>query len=101
MEHLYTIETKILQGKLHYFVKKMMVLPELKGLANITIGYGMHTNFEKACSIANIDDKAIRQMLLLKLEAQNKPQQPAKPHKVEIAEMVNNWLVQRGAAILN
>lgn len=101
MEHLYTIETKMLQGKLHYFVKKIMVLPEFKGLADITIGYGMHTSFEKACSIANIDDKATRQMLLLKLEEQNKPQQPVKPHKVKIAEMVNHWLVERGAAILN
>lgn len=81
MEHLYTIETKMLQGKLHYFVKKIMVLPEFKGLADITIGYGMHTNFEKACSIANIFDAAIRQQLLLKLEELNKAQQPAKTHK--------------------
>lgn len=101
MEHLYTIETKMLQGKLHYFVKKIMVLPEFKGLADITIGYGMHTNFEKACSIANIFDTAIRQQLLLKLEELNKIKHPAKPHKVEIAEMVNRWLVERGAEVLN
>lgn len=101
MEHLYTIDTKMLQGKLHYFVKKIMVLPEFKGLADIVIGYGMHTSFEKACSIADIHDAAIRQELLLKLEELNKPQQPAKPHKVKIAEMVNRWLVERGAEVLN
>ncbi len=101
MEHIYTIETKMLQGKLHYFVKKIMVLPEFKGLADITIGYGMHTSFEKACNIANIHDAATRQSLLLRLEELNQPQQPVKPHKVEIAEMVNRWLVQRGTEVLN
>lgn len=104
MEHLYTIETKMLQDKLHYFVKKIMVLPEFKGLADITIGYGMHTNFEKACSIASIYDEATRQLLLLKLEKLNKPQKPANSHKVEqveIAAMMNRMLVERGAAILN
>ncbi len=101
MEHIYTIETKMLQGKLHYFVKKIMVLPEFKGLADIVIGYGMHTSFEKACSIANIHDDASRQLLLLKLESINKPQKPVKPHKVEIADTVNRWLVERGAEVLN
>ncbi len=101
MEHIYNIETKILQGKTHYFVKKIMVLPEFKGLADIVVGYGMHTNFEKACSIANVNDAASRQLLLLKLEELNKPLQPTKLHKVEIADSVNRWLVQRGTEVLN
>ena len=101
MEHIYTIDTKMLQGKVHYFVKKIMVLPEFKGLADIVVGYGMHTNFEKACSIAEIHDEAARQLLLLKLEELNKPKEPVKQHKVQIAEMVNRWLVQRGTEVLN
>jgi hypothetical protein len=101
MEHIYTIDTKMLQGKLHYFVKKIMVLPEFKGLADIVIGYGMHTSFEKACSIADIHDDATRQLLLFKLEAMNKPLAPVKHLKVEITESVNHWLISRGAEVLN
>lgn len=101
MEHIYTIDTKMIQGKLHYFVKKLMALPEYKGLADIVIGYGMHTSFEKACSIAEIHDDATRQLLLLKLEALNKPVIPVKAHKVEIPATVNRWLIARGAEVLN
>lgn len=101
MEHIYTIDTKMIQGKLHYFVKKIMVLPEFKGLADIITGYGMHTSFEKACSIAGIHDDATRQFLLLKLDAMNKPLAPVKHLKVEIADTVNHWLISRGAEILN
>ncbi len=101
MEHVYTVDTKIIQGKVHYFVKKIMLLPEFKGVADIVIGYGMHTSFEKACSIANVHDDASRQLLLLKLEELNKPQKPAKLYKVKIADTVNHWSVKHGAEILN
>lgn len=115
MEHLYTVHTKLLQDKTHYFVKKIMALSEFKGLANVLVGYGMHTNFEKACSIAGIHDSTCRKQLLLELEERNLPclpdrqatgqagkaQKPMKKHSVQIADTVNRRLAERGAEVLN
>jgi hypothetical protein len=101
MEHLYTVHTKVIQGKTHYFVKKIMVLPEFKGLADHVIGYGMHTNFEKACSIAGITETATRQQLLLDLQEKNKSHTPEKSYTVQTADIVSNWLADRGAEVLN
>ena len=117
MEHLYTVHTKIIQDKIYYFVKKLMVLSEFKGLADVVIGYGMHTDFEKACSIAGIDDTECRKKLLVQLEAvKPQPEQVKEPvtHRVadhkksmdkgpamEVSEMVHRWLVQHGTDVLN
>ena len=68
MEHVYTVQTKIIHDKTYYFVKKILALPEFPGLAEVVVGYGMHTDFEKACNIAGIKDIASRQKLLLDLE---------------------------------
>jgi hypothetical protein len=115
MEYLYNIHTKLVDDKIHYFVKKMMTFPEFKGLANVVVGYGMHTDFEKACSISGIHDIACRKQLLSDLEQRNQPKlpnrQPAihttrpqktgQKHTVQIPDMVNRWLAQRGAELLN
>jgi hypothetical protein len=120
MEHLYTVHTKLIVDKTYYFVKKIMALPEFKGLADVVVGYGMHTDFEKACSIAGIDDIACRKQLLLDLEKtnqpaaapsqkvqENKPVQADNPQKnikkrpVQIDDTVNHWLAKRGAELLN
>jgi len=119
MEHLYTVHTKLIEDKTYYFVKKILALPEFKGLADVVVGYGMHTDFEKACSIAGIDDIACRKQLLLDLEKTNQPAAPVhklqldkpvqadKPQKnikkrpVLIDDTVNHWLAKRGAELLN
>jgi hypothetical protein len=101
MEHVYTVQTKIIEDKTYYFIKKIMVIPEIQGLADIVIGYGMHTNFEKACSIAGVPNTTIRQQILLELEERNKVIKPEKQHKVKIADTVNRWLAERGAEVLN
>lgn len=103
MEHLYTVHTKMIQDKTYYFVKKIMALPELKGLADVVVGYGMHTDFEKACNIAGIDDTESRKQLLLELEEKNKPQRVPveKKRNVQIADSVNRWLAERGVEVLN
>ena len=108
MEHFYTVHTKQIDGKTHYFVKKIMALPEFKGLADIVVGYGMHTDFEKACSIAGLLNKATMQQLLLELEARNKvhitekkPVAPQKQHSVQITGSVNRWLAGFGTEVLN
>ena len=114
MEHVYTVHTKLIHDKTYYFVKKLLALPEFPGLAEIVIGYGMHADFEKACNIAGVKDLACRQQLLTDLEKSNKPALypqiinrvvPVKPavqqHTIEIADMINSWLAERGAEVLN
>lgn len=114
MEHVYTVQTKIIHDKTYYFVKKILALPEFPGLAEVVVGYGMHTDFDKACNIAGIKDMASRRILLLELEKQVLPAdrlqqtrplaiapKPAAQHPIKIADMINNWLSLRGAEILN
>ena len=107
MEHVYTVHTKIIESKIYYFVKKLLTLPEFKGLADVVVGYGMHTKFEKACSIAGVTETAIRNRLLNDLEKQNpkasaeKIQKTAGINIVLISDTVNRWLAERGAEVLN
>ena len=107
MEHVYTVHTKMIESKTHYFVKKLLVFTEFKGLANILVGLGMHTNFEKACSIAGVTEAAIRNRLLNELEKQNtkdfvgKTQKPVVRNSVIISDTVNRWLAERGVEVLN
>lgn len=41
-----------------------MKFPEFQNVPDVLVGYGMHTDFQKACSIATIHDLNIRQQLL-------------------------------------
>lgn len=101
MKHVYTVHTKLIEGKTYYFVKKIMTIPELGEAANLVTGYGMHTDFEKACNIASIDDPAARKKLWAELELQHKPKEPAKKPSIEITDSVNKWLAEVGVAVLN
>lgn len=101
MEHIYTVETKLIQDKTYYFVKKILKLSEFKGLADVVVGYGMHTDFDKACSIAGIHDSICKKQIFTELEERNKPQIPVDMHPIEIHETVNRWLTENGAALLN
>ncbi|MEO6253371.1 MAG: hypothetical protein ABIO79_08710 [Ferruginibacter sp.] len=100
MEHFYTVHTKIIDDKTYYFVKKIMSLPEFKGLPDVVVGYGMHNIFEKACNIAGLHDKATRQQLLQQLVERNKVHIPEKRHTVQITD-VNRWFAKLGAEVLN
>lgn len=64
METYYTAYTKLLDFKTYYFVKKFTSFPELKNVAPVMDAYGMHTNFDKACSIAGVTDADIKATLL-------------------------------------
>ena len=64
MEIFYNAYTKIVQNKTYYFVKKFLTFPEYKEVEDILEGYGMHTDFNKACSIAGIDSLNVRKQLL-------------------------------------
>lgn len=64
METFYTAYTKLLDFKTYYFVKKFTAFPELKNVPPVMESYGMHTNFDKACSIAGVTDAEVKATLL-------------------------------------
>jgi hypothetical protein len=68
MENFYTCYTKVIQDKTYYFVKRYLRFPEYNNVADILEGYGMHIDFNKACSIAGIKDAAIRKQILDDME---------------------------------
>ncbi len=63
MERYYTSYTKKINNTTYYFVKKYRRYTELKNSPAILESYGMHPDFNKACSIASIQDNAIKQRL--------------------------------------
>jgi len=67
MEHIYTSYCKKIQDTNYYFVKKFQVYPDFKHLPPLLEGYGMHTNFDKACKIAGINEMPLKKMLLQEL----------------------------------
>jgi hypothetical protein len=69
MENFYTAYTKTIENKTFYFVKKYLIFPEFKDVAPVLESYGMHSDFNKACSIAGIYDPKIREQLLNEAES--------------------------------
>jgi hypothetical protein len=64
MENIYNAYTKEINGKTFYFVKKFTAFPEIKDCPPVLEQMGMHTNFYKACDLAQITDKnAINQLM--------------------------------------
>ena len=74
METFYKAYTKTEQNKLYYFVKRYLSFPEYKEVEDILEGYGMHTDFNKACSIAGINNPSIRKQLLDSIQGVAIPQ---------------------------
>ena len=68
MNTFYTAYTRLVHGKTFYFVKKFSAFPELKGVPDILENLGMHTDFSRACRIAELRDKAMMQKLLKDIE---------------------------------
>ncbi len=71
MENFYTAYTRVVQNTTFYFVKKYLTFPEYKEVPGVLESYGMHTDFNRACQIALINDKEIRENLFADL--QNNP----------------------------
>lgn len=68
MEKIYNSYTKVIDGTTYFFVKQFLIFSELPGVPPVLEKYGMHTSFEKACSIAGVKDKSIQKQLLETLE---------------------------------
>jgi hypothetical protein len=64
MANVYTAYTRTIQDKVHFFVKKFQSFPDLKNVPPVLESFGMHTDFDKACSIASIHDARIREQIL-------------------------------------
>ncbi len=69
MEKFYTCYSKEVFGIFHFFVKRFATFPELKDVPDVLEGYGMHTDFDKACAIAQIQDAAVKAELLRSVQA--------------------------------
>ena len=67
MENIYNAYTKEINGKTFYFIKKFIFYPEIKDSSPILDKLGMHTNFHKACSIAEVYDQQIVNRLMNEL----------------------------------
>ena len=64
MELYYTSYTKTINNTNYFFVKKYTKFSEFKDAPAILESYGMHSNFDKACAIACVNDPAIKERLL-------------------------------------
>ncbi len=69
METFYKAYTKIVQNKQYYFVKRYLSFPEYKEVEDILDGYGMHTDFNRACDIAAVNNSTVRKRLLLDMQS--------------------------------
>lgn len=68
MENFYTAYTKVVQNTTFYFVKKYITFPEYKNVPGILESYGMHSDFNRACEIASINKKEIRESLFANIQ---------------------------------
>lgn len=90
METFYTAYTKLLDYKTYYFVKKFTAFPEFKDVSPILESYGMHTNFDKACSIAGVTDPLVKQQLLQQAEENTQ--------RAKVVELTNNSFAGKSIA---
>ena len=63
MENIYTAYTKKVNNETLYFVKRFTSFKDIEGSPLILSDYGMHSNFSKACAIAQINDERIIEQL--------------------------------------
>ncbi len=68
MENFYTAYTKVVQNTTFYFVKKYITFPEYENVPGILESYGMHADFNRACEIAAINDKEVRNNLFADMQ---------------------------------
>ena len=64
MANFYTGYTKMVNGQTMYFVKKFQSFPEFKDVPPFLESFGMHTEFDKACSIAGVEDPKLKEQIL-------------------------------------
>jgi hypothetical protein len=90
MQNSYIAYTTNVNGTLFYFVKRYLTFPENKDIPDILENYGMHTDFDRACAIAQVDDKVVREQLFHELQhiPQNSTVVPM--HVAKVFTLYNN-----------
>ena len=68
MKTFSTAYVKTINGTPFYFVKTYQTFPEYQDVQAVLETYGMHTNFKKACNIAQLHDTEHQKQLLNKIE---------------------------------
>jgi hypothetical protein len=63
MENFYNAYSKTVNGQTYFFVKKYLSFPEFNNVPDVLAGYGMHTDFDKACKIAMVTDQKVKERL--------------------------------------
>ena len=87
MKPFYTAYAKSIDGTIFYFVKSFQTFPEFKSVPPILSTYGMHTNFDQACKIAQVTDKEIKLKLLNEIEISAAAILPVYPAAAEIYKL--------------
>jgi len=67
MENSYVAYTKEINGVIFYFVKKYATFPDYEGFPKVLDSMGMHTDFYKACGIAEIYEESVVSELMKEL----------------------------------
>lgn len=75
MQYIYQAYSKQVNGTETFFVKRFLHFPELPHVPDVQEGFGMHTDFVKACGLAGISDPELINQVL---EGMREPVQPAK-----------------------
>jgi len=69
MKYNYETYFKMIENRKYYFVKKYMQFKEFgENLADVLEGYGMHTDFNKACNIAGIKEQSLQNQLFNEMQ---------------------------------
>ena len=63
MEHYYIAYIKVIDKTPFYFIKKYKRFTEIKNAPSVLEKFGMHTIFDKACTIADIHDTETKEQL--------------------------------------
>ena len=69
MNYIYESYFKTIKGEKHFFVKNYLRLDGIGEVSDIMEGYGMHTDFKKACLIAGIKEVHLQQKIFDSMEA--------------------------------
>jgi hypothetical protein len=67
MENSYLAYTKEINGVIFYFVKKYTTFPDYQDFPKVLDTMGMHTDFYKACGIAEVYDENVVSDLMKEL----------------------------------
>lgn len=98
MENIYNAYTKEINGKTFYFVKTFSVYHEIKDCPPVLEKMGMHSNFHKACYLAQINDDNVVSQLMNELHIV--PESGRVIHLQKVKSMTHSLLKNTQHAIL-